>query len=432
MGINGGTSFGSVATARNTKARALCLGLCALGIALAASAGTPNMQFITFDVPPVGKLPGAGTGFLQGTGCFWNLFRSYDCSVILDESGAITGYYVDQNYVGHGFVRSPDGTITTFDEPEANTSAYSFAGTFPTGINDAGAIAGEYVDSGGLQHGFLRSPDGRFTTLDPAGSSLTSVNGLNLEGAVVGWDVNEIGGVQVVQSYLRYPDGSFETWTGPGQCETSPSTNTNPLCYGGAALGINVFGTVAGLYEDEQGVLHGLVRGLEGNLTSYDVPGAATAPVEVAPGVYYPEGTGCPACSSPINLWGAIAGSYTDSSSVAHGYLRSPGGSTTTFDLPGPGCPSDCSVGLNNFGAITGYYSDANQIFHGFLRTAAGKWISFDAPGAGTTTPGCFVSFFCEGTFPVSINDAGVIAGYYVDANGTSHGFLLLAPEGGW
>ena len=32
------------------------------------------------------------------------------------------------------------------------------------------------------------------------------------------------------------------------------------------------------------------------------------------------------------------------------------------------------------------------------------------------------------GTLPVSINDAGMITGYYIDADNVSHGFLLF-PE---
>jgi hypothetical protein len=424
MDINGGTSFGSATTARRTKARAFYLGLCASGIAIAASAGTPNMKFITFDVPgeanasnPLfGSLP---TGVLpEGAGCF---FLS-DCSVIINESGAVTAYYVDANFAFHGFVRSPDGNITVFDEPEGVGS------TFPNAISDAAAVTGKYSDTDGVTHGFLRSPNGKFyTTIDPPGSTGTSGIALNLEGAVVGYYLPQN---EASQSFLRDPDGSFETWSGPGQC--TPSSTTP--CYGGGAFGITVFGTVAAAYEDTSGAFHGLVRRPEGQLTPYNAPGAGTGPS---------QGTSCPGCSTPINQWGSIAGYYTDASGVQHGYLRSPEGSITTFDFPGstaPGCPSDCSMGLNNFGAITGYYLDANYRLRGFLRSPAGKLITLDAPGAGTEPinpggiigAGCLFGFFCQGTFPVSINDAGVIAGYYVDANFISHGFLLLAPEGGW
>jgi hypothetical protein len=53
----------------------------------------------------------------------------------------------------HGFVRTPDGTITTFDAPGAGTGL--FQGTIPSGINPAGAIVGYYLDASYVFHGFL-------------------------------------------------------------------------------------------------------------------------------------------------------------------------------------------------------------------------------------------------------------------------------------
>jgi hypothetical protein len=51
----------------------------------------------------------------------------------------------------HGFLRAPDGTFTIVDPPGS-------AGTFPGGINPAGAIAGQYGDASGVLHGFLFLP----------------------------------------------------------------------------------------------------------------------------------------------------------------------------------------------------------------------------------------------------------------------------------
>jgi hypothetical protein len=44
--------------------------------------------------------------------------------------------------------------VTSFDAPGAGGAAYS--GTFGTGINDAGAVAGYYIDANSVYHGFLR------------------------------------------------------------------------------------------------------------------------------------------------------------------------------------------------------------------------------------------------------------------------------------
>jgi hypothetical protein len=57
-------------------------------------------------------------------------------------------------------------------------------------------------------------------------------------------------------------------------------------------------------------------------------------------------------------------------------------------------------------------------MYYGFVRGAENGAINrFSAPGAGTGGG--------QGTYAYSINDAGVIAGYYVDASGVHHGFLL-------
>jgi hypothetical protein len=43
-------------------------------------------------------VPGAGTGFLQGTTVY-----------NIGPNGAVGGYYVDSNNTAHGFVRQPAG-----------------------------------------------------------------------------------------------------------------------------------------------------------------------------------------------------------------------------------------------------------------------------------------------------------------------------------
>jgi hypothetical protein len=124
-------------------------------------------------------------------------------------------------------------------------------------------------------------------------------------------------------------------------------------------------------------------------------------------------------------VWGSEAGFYIDGNNVVHGYLRGPTGEIKPFDPPGEGpqglgCYADCQLGLNDFGAVTGLYLDSNNIYRGFLRAADGRFTTFAAPGADTT-PGSF-----NGTFPVSINDWGVITGYYIDKNTVLHAFLLI------
>jgi hypothetical protein len=76
----------------------------------------------------------------------------------LNDWGAITGYYLDANNVYHGFVRSPQGKVTTFDAPGADLTPGDYNGTFPVSINDQGAITGYYLDAKNVNHGFLLLP----------------------------------------------------------------------------------------------------------------------------------------------------------------------------------------------------------------------------------------------------------------------------------
>jgi hypothetical protein len=365
-----------------------------LVFALAISVHAHAQKIVPFDAP------GADTAAGSGNGTFASGINNW---------GVVAGSYIDANDVYHGFLRSPEGSFTTFEAPGADTTPGSFNGTGPNSVNDLGAITGEYYDASGFGHGFLRSPEGKFTTFEVPGAAGygTTPIAIDLEGGVVGYFTDS---TYAFHSFLRSPDGHFTTWNGPDQC----TGNGSEGCYGGAASNINAFGTIAGGFEDNSGnfVHHGYVRNAEGELKTFDVPGAGT-------GSY--QGTGCPGCFLGLNQLGAVAGIYSDANSVNHGFVRSPNGTITTFNAPGAGtgtyegtgCFSDCPVSLNDWGAITGVYIDANFMLHGYLRNPQGKIATVDPPGS-------------TGTLPYGINDSGAITGYYLDANNVYHGFLRI------
>ncbi len=370
----------------------LCLVLGMLGLGSTASA--QEGRIITFDAPGADTTPGDFNGTYPSSINVW---------------GVITGSYQGTDTVYFGFLRGPGGKFTSFQAPGADTTVGAYNGTTPSSINDLGVITGSYYDANGFGHGFLRSPDGKFTTFDvpDAGGYGTFPLALNLEGAVVG---NYTDSNYSFRAFLRSPDGTFTTWVGPGACDTNGSQG----CFGSGASNINAFGIVVGGFEDNSGnfVHHNMVRSRDGKLKISDVPGAGT-------GGY--QGTGCPGCYLGLNQSGAIAGIYSDANSVNHGFLRSPNGKFTKFDAPGAGtdsyegtgCPSDCSVSLNDWGAITGTYIDANFVYHGYLRTAKGKFATVDPTGSLFTSPS-------------GINNFGAITGTYIDANSVYHGFLRI------
>ena len=131
-----------------------------LAFAFLFAVGTPAQQpgsltFTTFEAP------GAGTGDYQGT-----------IGLGVNTAGAIAGYYVDEGFVYHGFVRAADGRITTFDAPGAGTA--NSQGTTAKSINVAGTIAGYYRDTNSVYHGFVRGAGGTLTTFDVPGGGTVS------------------------------------------------------------------------------------------------------------------------------------------------------------------------------------------------------------------------------------------------------------------
>jgi len=153
----------------------------------------PEGTLVTFDVP------GAGINYGQGTGC-------PGCSVGLNQWGAIAGIYNDSNSVSHGFLRSPDGKFTTFDAPGAGTGSYQGTGCYsdcPVSLNNWGAITGVYVDSNYVYHGYLRSPDGKIVTVDPPGSIFTFSVGINDSGTIAG---SYADGNGVYHGFLQFQD----------------------------------------------------------------------------------------------------------------------------------------------------------------------------------------------------------------------------------
>jgi len=294
----------------------------------------PNGAFTTFDPP--GSI---------------NTF-----TFAINFEGAIAGFYYDAENMIHGFLRTPDGTITTFDPPGS-------MGTIVGDINDFGVIAGYYYDATGAAHGFLRYPNGNFTAFDISGAGTAANQGtfpqffsaLNLAGASTGFYIDASN---VYHGFVRAPNGEITTFDVPG-AGTGAIQGTYPYS-------INKKGETIGLYVDTNTVGHGFVRDANGTITTVDVPGAGTG-AGTGFGFGFVQGT------LPLgnNLEGVVTGIYVDQNNASHGFLRAINGEITTFDVPGAGTGADqgtYATSNNVEGAITGLYIDANNVSHGFLR----------------------------------------------------------------
>jgi hypothetical protein len=121
----------------------------------------------------------------------------------------------------------------------------------------------------------------------------------------------------------------------------------------------------------------------------------------------------------------------------SHGFVRAANGAIVTFDADEDGCtPTSGTAGMsiNTAGTIAGYCIDANGVYHGFTRAAAApnKITVFDVPGAGQEVWLAKLSALAngpptQGTAALSINTAGDVAGVYADTKGVYHGFLRTA-----
>jgi uncharacterized membrane protein len=318
--------------------------------------------------------------------------------------GQVTGYYVDANFIPHGFLRASNGTLVTIDVPGA------INGTYAWGINDEGSVVGGYVDNvGSGLHSFLREPDGTIFKFDPPaqfgaqfGSEAWAVNEAR---TTTGFYLDEN---HMTHGYLRTSNGKFVSFDPPGADGTGL-----PYLAGTFPTAITP-NKIVGLYSHAY-TISGFELNAYGQITEISGPGGLE-------NGYDPFNAG-PQLS--INRSGDIAGTYfvpligNPVGGYFRVFVRSSKGKYIAFDAAtyGPCCISSAPSGINDAGTVTGSFNDAYGINHGFWRTSNGTVTTFDIPGAGTG--------YNQGTLPIGITAAGVIAGVYVDATNVFHGFVF-------
>ncbi|MGB9232992.1 MAG: choice-of-anchor D domain-containing protein [Terriglobales bacterium] len=345
---------------------------------------------------------GAGTTALEGT-----------LATSINATGDVAGVYITTGNVSHGFERDSSGKITPFDASGAGTA--NDQGTFALSIDADGNIVGMYADSSNVYHGFLRSSGGSIAefnvsaagTTGHRGTVPTSVNG----GVAVGTYVTGSSGTTSV--YHGFKRAANETLTFPIDVPgagTGDTQGTMPSC-------INSAGDITGTYKDAGGVSHGFIY----NGTTFTYPIDPSGSVATFP--------------ASIDTLGDITGVYLDSSGLMHGFVRTAAGAISSFDPPGasttpPGSGKGVKLdgtiagSINTAGTIAGFYTDNNKVGHGFFRNSAGTISSpLDDSDAGTGT--------MEGTAGLSINDSGMIAGLYIDSNEVLHGFVFTPNSSG-
>jgi len=244
-------------------------------------------------------VPGAGPYTPQST----SPIVIIQLPLAINRDGTVAGSYVDVNNVNHGFVRSPDGGIVTFDAPGAGTGSGQGTVGDTNGINREGAVTGGYLDANGVTHAYLRDPNGAITSFDAPGAGTAAGQGsyFNMIN-----DAGTIPGVSIDSNFVQHGfilsrDGTLVTvdvtGAGTGQYQ------------GTLTSAVSMAGIAGGNYFDAVGVSHGFVRSRHGKITTFDAPGEGTS-----------AGQGLAAVNS-ITKGGAAVGWYIDGNGAFHGYI---------------------------------------------------------------------------------------------------------------
>ncbi len=299
---------------------------------------------------------------------------------ISDATGALTGNFTDASGVRRGF---SGAEIIEF--PGASETYADF-------VNSSGGMVGSYVDAEGVYHPYVRTPNGRFTSIDlPRAAFLEYffVHGIN-DARVVVARTKPID--DVPQTYVGTFQEGLKEFKVPGSVSTE-------------GWNINQDGSIVGYYDSEDGRRHGFIAKPMDQDSGQPVP----TPAELnyvfesidVPGVEFLELT----ASSDFGDYAGNTKSADGQKTVAFTLID---GVFKTYDFPGS--KNTYFYALGNDGRAAGHYEDSDGMFHGVV-LLNGMLRQFDFPGSVQT-------------FLYGISDAtGALTGNFIDASGVRRGF---------
>ena len=250
--------------------------------------------------------------------------------------------------------------------------------THAFGINSAGDIVGSYLDSAGVEHGYLLK-GGTFTQIDYPGALATRASGINVWGDIVGYYYAPPGASGESMKGFLLSKGRFTTILFP----------RHPAAY---VSRITDDGYIYGCYHDgdASASMHGFVRNPDGTFVGLGVKDSM---------------------DNGANAYGSkIVGLYTDlGTNKEHGFIDT-NGSFVSLDVPGSVWTDAWDISPDG-GRVIGTFLAADGAVHGFL-FANGAFSTIDDPDAGGNTQA------------YGINSNGAVVGFYRGKDGKHHGFL--------
>ena len=345
----------------------------------------------------------------------------------LDNNGQAAGHYEDSNGLHHGVILE-DGELRQYDFPGA-------VQTFIHGISDTtGALTGNYIDASGVRRGFSGE-----TIIEVPGASETYADFVNASGQVVGSYVDSEG---IYHLYILTPDRSLTSLNFPHaeNIEYLFTHSVNqaliyvvrvkrvddvPRTYVGGSHGLHEFrfpgsvstegwninqdGSVVGYYDTADGRRHGFIARPTADtaphvthVSDFDPAGAVYTFESIdVPGVDFLEVT----ASSDFEDYAGNTRTADGENIVGFTLID---GVFTTYHFPG--AKNTFFYALSNTGIAAGHYEDSNGLHHGVI-LEGGELRQYDFPGA-------------VDTFVHGISDAtGALTGNYIDASGVRRGF---------
>ena len=303
---------------------------------------------------------------------------------ISDTTGKLTGNFIDDSGVRRGF---------TGDEIIAYPGALE---TFADFVNSLGGMVGSFVDADGLYYPYVRTPAGRFVSLDlPQAANLEYffVHGINDAGTVV-------SRTKRLDSVPLTLVGTFQDGLKLFQLPGSVSTE---------GYNINQDGSIVGHYDSADGRRHGFIARPAADTPepSEDQPVITSADLNYIFETIDVPGTEILVltASSDFEDYAGNARSAEGEKEVGFTLID---GVFTTYDFPG--AQNTYFYALGNNGNAAGYYVDSEGHHRGVV-LENGELRGYDFPGAVETELW-------------GISDAtGALTGNFIDAEGVRRGF---------